>query len=257
MAHSVKTWYQRTKKGCKRSALLITFLCTYANALCGFIAMIAAIQNRFIEAFIAICFAGVMDFCDGKLARYWGTSSLLGAELDTLCDAISFCLAPTIIILHLFQPQFGFMGICALSFYLCCGLFRLARYNCQQAGQAHADFQGMSAPVSGIFLLLASINFILHFPATSLNYPLLLGFIIFLGLLMISSIPFPSGKMRRSMSKLEGAIFFTILGISLMFVYLNQHLLLCLPFIFYILNALTQHAVRLARANLSSKTSIL
>jgi CDP-diacylglycerol--serine O-phosphatidyltransferase len=251
MAHTVKTWYQRTKKGCKRSASLLTFLCTYANALCGFIAIIAAIQNRYVEAFIALCIAGLMDFCDGKLARYLGTNSILGAELDTLCDAISFCLAPTIITLRLFQSEFGLWGICALSFYLCAGLFRLARYNCQQAGQVHSYFQGMSAPMAGIFLVLFGVNYALHFAPSTISYAGLLSFIVALGFLMSSCIPFPSGKKRKPLSQEECVIMLCALITAGTVLYVYPYLLLCIPFIVYVSYALLQFGWQQAKVYLN------
>ncbi|PGH15976.1 CDP-diacylglycerol-serine O-phosphatidyltransferase [Polytolypa hystricis UAMH7299] len=67
------------------------------------------------------------DFMDGKIARWRRKSSLMGQELDSLADLISFGVAPA-------AAAFA-IGIrtpvdhVLLAFFILCGLTRLARFN--------------------------------------------------------------------------------------------------------------------------------
>lgn len=184
------------KKRYKKPLFLIPYIFTFANALCGFLSIIAALEGRFVVSALYIGLAACMDACDGRLARAFGSSSYLGAELDGLCDAISFCSAPPLLLYCFFQDNFSFVGFMALGLYLCTGLFRLAKYNTLPA-QPHNYFLGLSTPVSAFFLA----SFIVYNDWIKVNnldwilYPTTVTLIVIaLSLLMISSIPFPSFK---------------------------------------------------------------
>src|SRR3989338_6332165 len=76
---------------------LIPFVFTFSNALFGFLSIIKTFEGDFVSAAWFIVAAVVMDGLDGRAARYLGTANELGGELDSLCDAVSFCLAPTVL----------------------------------------------------------------------------------------------------------------------------------------------------------------
>ena len=67
---------------------------TLGNALLGFLSLIFSANNSFIAAAYCILLSSVVDFLDGASARYLNAESSLGAQLDSLSDAISFCVAP-------------------------------------------------------------------------------------------------------------------------------------------------------------------
>ncbi|KAG5456250.1 MAG: hypothetical protein BJ554DRAFT_4058, partial [Olpidium bornovanus] len=71
--------------------------------------------------------ATFLDWLDGRIARWRNKSSLLGQELDSLADLISFGVAPVVLAFAtgLHSPADMFV----LSFFVCCGISRLARYN--------------------------------------------------------------------------------------------------------------------------------
>ena len=86
------------------------------------------------------------DFFDGKVARWRGKSSLMGQELDSLADLISFGAAPA---------SFAFaaglrtsLDHLALTFFVICGLLRLARFNVTVA-QVPKDKTGKSKYFEG------------------------------------------------------------------------------------------------------------
>jgi len=76
---------------------LLPNLFTTAALFAGFYAVIAAINNRFEHAAVAILVALVLDGLDGRIARMTNTSSAFGAEYDSLSDMVSFGLAPSLI----------------------------------------------------------------------------------------------------------------------------------------------------------------
>ncbi len=144
----------------------ISDLVTLLNLLCGYLSIIF-LDPKFI--FLAIIF----DFLDGKVARKTNTVTNFGKELDSLSDAISFGLAPTILVLNgsndIFYIITGFI-------FLSCGILRLARYNILNEKNCYT---GLPIPIAALLIIL--INFI--FKNVFLNE---IVFII-LGYLMISN----------------------------------------------------------------------
>ncbi|MCF7900493.1 CDP-diacylglycerol--serine O-phosphatidyltransferase, partial [Candidatus Babeliales bacterium] len=139
--------YSRFKKA-------IPFVFTFANALFGFLSIIKTIEGNFVFAGLCIMAAALMDAFDGRLARYLGTEGQLGTELDSLCDAISFCLAPAVLMYSWYLHDFGHAGIfvIALVFYVCAGLLRLARFNITAADQS-VFFLGLPTSIAAFFIV--------------------------------------------------------------------------------------------------------
>ena len=71
---------------------------TFLSLICGFIAILLAIEGHFTFACWVILLSVLFDGLDGQLARMAGKSgSEFGKELDSLVDAISFGIAPSIL----------------------------------------------------------------------------------------------------------------------------------------------------------------
>ena len=107
---------------------------TLANAFCGTGAVFASM--RFLQegrvgdlllgmALIPLAF--IFDAFDGRVARWRKSSSTLGRELDSLADVISFGLAPAALA-YACGLQGGWDWL-VLSYFVGCGVSRLARYN--------------------------------------------------------------------------------------------------------------------------------
>src|SRR5436305_340014 len=126
----------------KKIAVLPTLL-TLGNGICGFVAItfaskITAVSSpaddtNFAWAGWFILFAMLCDMLDGYVARLTKTASDFGGELDSLCDVVSFGVAPAFLLLklgpgasHPFLHQVV-AGIAAL--YFACTALRLARFN--------------------------------------------------------------------------------------------------------------------------------
>ncbi|HZW61029.1 MAG TPA: CDP-diacylglycerol--serine O-phosphatidyltransferase [Candidatus Babeliales bacterium] len=186
----------------KRKLFLIPYLFTFANALCGFLSIMMVLEGNFIASALFIIAAGITDMLDGRLARAFGCTSMLGMELDSLCDAVSFCLAPTVLLYSWRLHDIGFVAIAAAMLFLCAGLFRLAKFN--TIPNTHSAFTGLPTTITALLLasLVANAPVLAQGPLYWLftDYALV-GLVTALALLMISPIRFPSFKktsMRRS-----------------------------------------------------------
>ncbi|WP_231617208.1 CDP-diacylglycerol--serine O-phosphatidyltransferase [Novipirellula aureliae] len=152
---------RRRRKG-KRSkrrinlAFLPTIL-TLGNAVCGLAAISVAVSVNLpwadeTKLFVAgvLIFAGmVFDALDGSAARMTGQESRFGAELDSLCDVITFGVAPAVIVWRLSDvfPQKLSWAIGVL--FTLCVLIRLARFNVEtDDDDAHDGFDGLPSPAA-------------------------------------------------------------------------------------------------------------
>ncbi len=140
-----------------RSLQLADFL-TLANAACGVGAVFCAMvfsstdDGRYFAGAVAFAPAAfVFDVLDGRVARWRQRQSLLGRELDSLADVISFGVAPAT--LAFAAGMDGFLDAVALVYFVCCGVARLARFNVtaeqlSQGGDKVAYFEGTPIPTS-------------------------------------------------------------------------------------------------------------
>jgi CDP-diacylglycerol--serine O-phosphatidyltransferase len=123
-------------------------LLTTANMFFGFYAIIYAIKGQYLMAAYAIVAAAVFDLLDGRVARLTRSTSKFGAEYDSLCDLVSFGMAPGLLLyLWALQP-FGRIGWLASFVFTACGALRLARFNVQAHIVEKNYFQGLPIPMA-------------------------------------------------------------------------------------------------------------
>jgi CDP-diacylglycerol--serine O-phosphatidyltransferase len=139
---------------------------TIGNAACGTIAIflcldyLAADNRRFLwAAFVLLPSALVCDILDGYIARlHRKRQSALGADLDSLADVISFGVAPAVLGFTLGLR--GGWDMAVLTYFVICGVSRLARFNVTAAVLADSDtgkvkyFEGTPIPTSIVIVLL-------------------------------------------------------------------------------------------------------
>jgi len=139
---------------------------TIGNASCGTIAIflcldyLASGNRRFLwTAFFLLPAALVCDVLDGYVARLdKKRQSILGADLDSLADVISFGVAPAVIGFTLGLR--GGWDMLVLTYFVVCGVSRLARFNATAASLADPAtgkvkyFEGTPIPTSVIIVLL-------------------------------------------------------------------------------------------------------
>ena len=151
-----------------------------------------------------ILLAMVCDMFDGQVARFTRTTSDFGGQLDSLCDLVSFGVAPAILLVKM-CPQFTSMhreavwSIAAL--YSCCAALRLARFNVEtDETDDHGMFAGLPSPAAAA--VIASFAMLSYSLRNEMNFDvakrydewlqlLLPPFSALLGLLMVSRIPYP------------------------------------------------------------------
>lgn len=172
-------------------------------ALCsGLTAIRFATQADWEMAVIALVIACFLDGIDGLVARLLHGTTKFGAELDSLSDAISFGMVPSIILYLWVMQMAGTIGwaLCLL-FSVCCVL-RLARFNTMVGDPglppwAHNYFTGVPAPAAaGLVILPMILSF--YFNAGVFHSSFVSGlFIAIVSFLMVSKVPTFSLKKLR------------------------------------------------------------
>jgi CDP-diacylglycerol--serine O-phosphatidyltransferase len=126
---------------------------TLANIAFGFLAVVAAAQNDFKRSVVLLFCAGLCDLFDGRMARWLNASSKFGMELDSLSDAISFGIAPAVLIYLSTLQRLGPIGAAIAVMYALCGVLRLARYNLDTSEESHYTFRGCPIPIAAGYLM--------------------------------------------------------------------------------------------------------
>jgi CDP-diacylglycerol--serine O-phosphatidyltransferase len=174
-------------------------LFTSMNLVLGFLAILAAFDHRTERACWAILLASIFDMLDGRVARLTNTTSKFGVEFDSLCDLVSFGVAPALMIYSASLQPFGRLGIVASIIFALCGALRLARFNVMAEVLPKSYFQGLPIPMASI-TLCTSIFFAREHQIELVRSHFFLALTAALGLLMVSTFKFPSFKdvqMRR------------------------------------------------------------
>lgn len=201
-------------------------LFTLLNLFFGVLAIISALQTNTIIMYIDqdystsfnipeklslagifIIVAAAIDFFDGFLSRLLGASSEMGKQLDSLCDVVSFGVAPSVIIYQLLKLSFAreengleisMIWLLPAIILACAAAYRLAKFNL--ATNQQYSFKGVPVPATGIFV--ASLPLILHFNEIAginliiINKWFLYATIIILSYLMISNLNILSLKFK-------------------------------------------------------------
>jgi CDP-diacylglycerol---serine O-phosphatidyltransferase len=169
---------------------------TLGNLFFGIFAIVSASKGQHIQAGWYIVIGGFLDALDGRIARATNTGSAFGEELDSLVDAISFGLAPALMMYFAVLSHAGWDWI--LVFLFCaCAVMRLARFNVESAGKPKsAYFRGLPSPAAGG--TLATYYWFSQTPLYAevfINWPwetILRLLMVALSFLMISNVPYPA-----------------------------------------------------------------
>lgn len=124
-------------------------LFTALNIAMGTLSLMFTVQGNFNAAGWAILLAAVADGLDGRVARAFGVAGDFGKELDSLCDVVSFGVAPAVLLYtwQMATMPFG-LGAIAAVLLAVCGAMRLARFNIN-TDVVHGFFMGMPIPTTG------------------------------------------------------------------------------------------------------------
>lgn len=188
---------RRKGQGPSRGLYLLPHLITTANLFFGFFAIVQAFAGKPDLAALGIILAGVCDTIDGRVARLANATSRFGMEYDSIADTVSFGVAPAMLAFSAGNlAVLGRPGWVMVFLYTVCAALRLARFNVSP-GRYRGRFEGMPSPAAAG--CVASTQWFVSFlrdngVAFSVPEFAVAGGVALLGLLMVSPIPYRSGK---------------------------------------------------------------
>ncbi|WP_460404777.1 CDP-diacylglycerol--serine O-phosphatidyltransferase [Actinophytocola sediminis] len=168
----------------------------------GLSAVQFTLSGNLAAAIAAIAIAAVLDSLDGRIARLLDATSKMGAELDSLADAISFGVAPALV-LYIWKFDGNRVGWVVALVFAVCIILRLARFNTllddtEKPPYAKEFFVGVPAPAGGLLALLPLILTIqLGRDGWWSAEPVVMVWTVAIGALLISRIPTLSLKTFR------------------------------------------------------------
>ena len=225
-----KLFWENFKENLRK---LIPDLFTLGNLALGVTALFYLLEGRGDFSISFIFIAMVLDGLDGKLAVKLNTVSERGKQLDSLCDLVSFGVAPAAVFYTLSLYVFGNLGFLVALLFPLAGAWRLARFNLLSASEKE-DFMGLPITIAGGALVALLLTGYFHLFWVPVPY------ILFLSFLMISKIPYPAVKKKnknRHESKVTGAGGYSFLFFYLGIIAFALLILLRRDWIFFLLSA--------------------
>jgi CDP-diacylglycerol--serine O-phosphatidyltransferase len=184
---------------------------TLLSIACGFGSIVISVDNAHIGdphafrmAAILLVLAGIFDALDGFVARATNTQSDFGMQLDSIADVMNFGCAPGLLVycwgfaqLGQGHPTLLRAGGLACFIFVACGALRLARFNVSVGRTDPRYFVGM--PITAGAACVASV--VVAWPmalVTLLQGYLVMGLMVAVGTLMVSTVRFPSSKQPKN-----------------------------------------------------------
>lgn len=165
----------RQRRRVLRATAVLPSMATLMNGICGFASIHYATKvgpiddGHFVRAAMLLLAAMFFDGLDGRLARLTRRTSDFGGQLDSLCDAVSFGVAPAILMLRLVEPALagwapgweplakvaGRSVWAVAAVYASCAILRLARFNVENEPDEshHLVFQGLPSPAAALVVV--------------------------------------------------------------------------------------------------------
>lgn len=176
---------------------------TCLNLFSGCIACVMAFEARYDLALLFIILSAVFDFFDGLLARALDAHSIIGKDLDSLADDVSFGVAPSIVVFSLFREMHYPAGIEFLAPYMPYAAFlisifsalRLAKFN--NDTRQTSSFIGLPVPANALFwgsLVVGAHSWLV---SESCHPLYLLALVCVFSWLLVSEIPMFSLKFKN------------------------------------------------------------
>ncbi len=190
---------------------------TSSNLVFGMCSIFSTMRGDFFWGSLFILIALVADGLDGRAARFFGVSSEIGKEMDSLCDLVSFGVAPGILAYVYCMHSFSWFGMAVSICFALCGAWRLARFNVN-VNIVHGYFMGLAIPAGGCFvatstLLMQAIGFDPH--SLGWLYPIVMAFVAFL---MVSKVHYPDFKGKGEPIYMVSKIAFVVIFAAILYV---------------------------------------
>ena len=182
----------------KKARMILPNALTLIGVCIGLSSIKFALDSKFELSIIAIIFAALFDALDGRVARLIKGTSLVGKELDSLADVISFGVAPAFIMYFWSLNELGKFGWLLCLIYVVCVALRLARFNVnsnEELSWKSNFFEGVPSPAGGMLVLMPLIFSLSEIKFFEFNYNLIVPiFFIIVSFLLISKVPTYSFK---------------------------------------------------------------
>ena len=202
----------------KNARVILPNMLTLIGVCIGLTSIRFALDEKFEFAIIAILFAALFDWLDGRIARLIKGTSEVGKELDSLADVISFGVAPAFIMYFWTLSSLGKFGWLVCLIYVSCVALRLARFNVnsnQEPSWRDNFFEGVPSPAGGILVLTPLIFSLSELEFITVNYKFVVPiFFVTISLLLISK--FPTYSFKKIIIPRKTTIFL-LFGIVLFF----------------------------------------
>ncbi len=137
-----------------------TVILTYLSLISAVVGMVLSSKGLFTAAVVCLFFSGFCDAFDGIVARTkknrTDEEKAFGIQIDSLCDAVSFGVAPAVLCYCMGMDSL--LGIVILALYCLCGVIRLAFFNVmegkrqQSEGGCNKTYRGL--PITSIAMIL-------------------------------------------------------------------------------------------------------
>lgn len=205
---------------------------TSLNLFSGCIGILMVLKGDYLTAFYCVLASGIFDFFDGMVARLLKVKSLIGKELDSLADVISFGFLPGTILYTMLREVSSSEYVPYLGFVVTIfSALRLAKFNIDE--RQTSDFIGVNTPMNTF--LIVSLPFIGEIaPNIIYNQYLLLGITLITSILLVSELKLFSMKLNSlkwGLNKFK----YLFLIVSLILVVSLEILAIPIIFLLYIL----------------------
>jgi len=205
----------------ERGIYILPSLFTTAGLFSGFYALIAAVQGRYELAAWALIAAAIFDILDGRVARLLHAESDFGAQYDSLCDMLSFGVAPAVLVYLWALVPLHKAGWLAAFLVAACAALRLARFNVQHDNSDPRYFTGLPTPAAAMLIATA----VLFYENSQMSPAPWLWFAVSVTLawLMVSNVPFFAGK-DVDLQRRRPAITLLIFLVVIVFIMVDPHM---------------------------------
>jgi len=216
----------KKKLDLRKTLFLLPNMITLSSIFCGFdsirLSGSAAVGNAgdadYYKASLLLVYALFFDMLDGRVARLTKTQSAFGVQIDSLADAVSFGVAPALLVYKWSLYQKETLGLVAAFTFAAAGAVRLARFNVLSMGESGQPTKPgkyiVGLPVPGAAGVLVSVIMANHaiggeLAGSSFVWPVM-GLTVFLAFLQVSTIRFRSFKDLRLNVRSVGLVLFAV-----------------------------------------------
>ncbi len=206
--------------------LIIPNTLTAINLVFGMLAIMATIKGDYWNAGLLILIAMVADGIDGRVARALNAGSEFGKELDSLCDLVSFGVAPAILAYVFYLQEFGTAGSLIAIAFAVCGALRLARFNVNTS-VVKGYFMGLPIPAGGC---VVATFVMIGVKPTGWIFPAMVAIFAYL---MVSTVHYPDFKGKGEPNRLIAIIITAALACYILFLFHTAYFFV--PFFAYAL----------------------